>query len=598
MVKYITEDKDVDDAIKLITGDRIYASVDTETNSLDPLLLSSKLALVQIKSNKHTVIFNIHYLNQISRNKIVYYLTRPDRKLIFQNAKFDIKWLRVHLGIKRFNSIYCTMDGSKIISAGRSKFGHDLKTLVFENFGVDLDKSSATSNWLNKVLTEKQLHYAAEDVEYLEPMREKQIEQIRKSEQIRVTEIEMRCLEPVAKMELNGCGFDFDRWMKLANRMKLRATRLEYKICNLLQEKGSSNNGMLFQNLTTIKFTPQSIIRELLHLGVPVPQKINPKGKLVYTIAKDNLEEIADTHPAIPLLIRHATYKKAHDTYGKKWQKFIHPVTKRLHSNFTKIGAETGRFSGSKPNLMSIPSDNRYRRCFIPAKGRKLIWGDYAQIELKILAEFCGDEAMINSFNEGLDFHTQTASLVFKVPYDKVHEEKILRRRAKDLNFGIVYGIGAKRFAAQSGISETEAEELMSNYFNIYRKLDQWLRWANEEAIKFRRSRTLTGRLMKHEFDSRKYQEVSLAGRNGMNMPIQGTSADITKMAMILLYDRHQDTIDQTNVVHDEIIGEADEDIAEREAENMRTCLIDAAQSIVKKVKITVDMHIADEWSK
>ena len=336
----------------------------------------------------------------------------------------------------------------------------------------------------------------------------------------------------------------------------------------------------------------------MLFRSIEVPQKYNPKGELIDTISTDYLEKYAHTHEVIPLIIRHGSAKKSRTSYGEEWKKFIHPVTGRIHPDFNQLGAETGRFTVSKPNLQQIPQSNLYRRCFNSAEGRSLVWGDYSQMELRILAEFSQDENMIKAFTEELDLHTFTASLVFNVPYDKVSENKILRVRAKNLNFGIVYGIGAKRFSENANISLSEAETIIKNYFKTYPKVEQWLEWARSEAIRYRRSRTLSGRLMTHTFPEDDKKMAALAGRNGMNMPIQGSNADITKIAMSKIHNDLDDLIDLSNVVHDEAIGECDDDKLYIGKPKMQECLVSAGEVLMKHVPVKVDMKVDKKWSK
>jgi DNA polymerase-1 len=615
MLEYITTDNKIDDALEKMLQREI--ATDTETNDLDPLKNHSFLRLIQMKSHDYTCVLDLKYLNNYSRLKIKNLFESPDKVFIFQNAKFDVKWIKAHLGVEFFHSLFCTMEASKLVDGGRHKRGHDLQSQVNFHFGEFLDKEVRTSNWMLNVLSDKQIEYAAKDTFYLHGLRDVHIQGMKKYGLQKVFKLEFDSIEPTAVQELNGISFNYKKWCRVAERQKLRMIRMEYKISDAIIPP--EFNGMLFPGMVSTmlmnvtksstrigsrtksklggKFNMIKVREELRNQGVDIPIKENPKGDWVETMGTPALEQIADQHPAIPLLIRRATYKKASESYGPAWSRFIHPVTHRIHPTCNKIGAETGREAYSNPNLQQIPALNMYRTCFIAASGKKLVWGDYSQFELRLLAQFSQDVNMMKAFREGKDLHTYTASLVFKIAYE--HVQALHRRRAKDLNFGIVYDIGAKRFAKSAGIPEEEAQRLMNDLFDVYPEMRDWREWARGEAINNRISRTITGRMMLHEFDERNYQEVSLAGRNGINMPIQGSNADVIKIAKTLAYRRHGDWLKLLITVHDEALFECDEEREEEGIIAAKTCLEDAAfQAGMVDVPVKVDMKSGNEWRK
>src|SRR5215217_4874920 len=204
----------------------------------------------------------------------------------------------------------------------------------------------------------------------------------------------------------------------------------------------------------------------------------------------------------------------------------INRVTGRLHADFRQIGAPTGRFACTNPNIQQVPHSVEYRRCFSGyPEGRKLIIADYSQIELRILAEFSGDRGFMEAFNSGADLHRVTAAQVFNTSIDQVSKEQ--RDFAKRLNFGVVYGIGAKRFANMTGMSLCEAEATLAKYFSTYRDLDNYLRESALQAVENRYAKTLSGRMVRYRFDPEDKEAVGEVKRAGRNAPIQGTSADI-----------------------------------------------------------------------
>ncbi len=204
----------------------------------------------------------------------------------------------------------------------------------------------------------------------------------------------------------------------------------------------------------------------------------------------------------------------------------------------------------------------------------------------------------MDAFNSGADLHRVTAAQVFNVALDAVTKEQ--RDFAKRLNFGVVYGIGAQRFATMTGLSQTDAEDILRRYFATYRGLDAWLREAANKAVRERTApRTVAGRLFRFNFDPEDRQAASLAQRNGKNSPIQGSSADIIKRALRLLHDRLKETSAcVVNVIHDEVVVEADAEGAEEIAKTVEEAMCAAGEEYVKKVPVKVESQIADEWVK
>ncbi|HYG82196.1 MAG TPA: DNA polymerase [Pyrinomonadaceae bacterium] len=220
-----------------------------------------------------------------------------------------------------------------------------------------------------------------------------------------------------------------------------------------------------------------------------------------------------------------------------------------------------------------------------------------SQIELRILADFTADKGFVDAFNSGADLHRVTAAQVFNTPLDQVTKEQ--RDFAKRLNFGVVYGIGAQRFSMMTGLSLTDAEDILRRYFATYRQLDAWLRDAAQRAVRERQARTASGRLARFRFDSEDRQAVSLAQRNGKNTPIQGTGSDILKRALRLLHDQLRDTSAcLVNIVHDEIVVEADADETESIARKVEDAMCAAGGEYIKKVPVKVETEVSDEWVK
>ena len=589
---------DTDKKAKAYIGElnETIVSCDTETIGLNPLAKNVYIRLVQIFDAKKVVVFDLKKLGRSSLRLIAEYFANKERTFIFQNAKFDLKWLRIHLGVKNLNEVFDTFLASQILSCGRVEFGHSLKDIVHDYFNINLDKQFAASNWSLDTLDLDQLIYSARDTVFLRFIREWQIEELKEHKLLDTANIEMQCVEPIANLELNGIYLNGRRWMEIAERNKLRAIRMESKIAKELTRKT-----MLFDDIPSFKVTSTMQLKDAMRdANVEIPVVFDKKtGKNKETLSVDELEKIVNKHKVHEMMIKHSALNKNHTSFGANYLKFIDEYDGRIHPEFKQIGAETGRMSCKKPNLQQIKREYIYRACFTVENDEDcLVISDYSQIELRLAAEMSGDVKMIKAFEDGLDLHTYTASEVFKVDYAVAAKDKTLRQRAKDLNFGIVYGIGASRFAASAEIEIFEAEIIIHNYFSLYRGLKRWLDWAKSQATRQRKSRTISGRLFVHRFDPANKHDFALAERNGMNMPIQGSSADITKIAAKKVYDDLQDKARLVNIVHDELDTQTKKEYSEYVAERQTNLMIQAAQVYMKKVPVKVDTTITDKWCK
>jgi DNA polymerase-1 len=423
----------------------------------------------------------------------------------------------------------------------------------------------------------------------LVPLREKLIERLRSDSLIDCARLEFDCVMTVADMELTGFYMHKDRWLEQLAIVEKRRAELADQLQDVLAEE--SSQGTLFGGPQRDEInldSSQQLTQALERLGIPVPDSTR----------NWRLQPLAAEYPIIATLLEYRTVQKALTSYGQNMIELINPTTGRLHADFRQIGAPTGRFSCTNPNIQQVPHAVEYRRCFSGhPEGRKLVIADYSQIELRILAEFSGDRAFINAFNSGADLHRVTAGEVFNVAPDQVTREQ--RDFAKRLNFGVVYGIGAQRFSLMTGLSVPEAENVLRKYFATYRQLDTYLHEAANRAVNERQARTGSGRLVRFRYDEQDRQQISMTKRNGKNTPIQGTSADILKRALRLLKDELRGTNAQiVNIIHDEIVVEADAGEAQEVAQKVERAMCAAGEEYVKTVPVKVETEIADEWVK
>ena len=565
--------------------------LDTETTELDPY--TSRLRLIQLATTDRVYIIDFdHFANGDSTKSdalapLRRLLEAPRPIKIAHNAKFDAKFIKHNLGVD-LGGLFDTLLASQLVGAGDIEERHGLETVASRYLNEAVDKSERLSNW-NFELTEAQLEYAARDAAILLPLREKLIDRLKSESLVKCAQLEFECVMPVVDIELAGFYMHKERWLEQLSIVEKRRVELAEQLQQVLAEE--SSQGSLFggpQRDDINLDSQQQLTKALTRLGIPVPDSTR----------NWKLEPLRAQYPIIGTLLEYRTVQKALTSYGENMIEMINRVTGRLHADFRQIGAPTGRFACTNPNIQQVPHSVEYRRCFSGyPEGRKLIIADYSQIELRILAEFSGDRGFIEAFNSGADLHRVTAAQVFNTSLDQVTKEQ--RDFAKRLNFGVVYGIGAQRFALMTGLSVPDAENVLRRYFGTYRQLDSYLRQAASSAVSERQARTASGRLVRFRYDENDRQQISMTQRNGKNTPIQGTSADILKRALKLLRDELRETNAKiVNIIHDEIVVEADADEASDVAEKVERVMRVAGEEYLKTVPVKVETEIAEEWIK
>ena len=294
---------------------------------------------------------------------------------------------------------------------------------------------------------------------------------------------------PVVDIELTGFYMHKARWLEQLAIVEERRAELANELQEMLGEGVGAGFAVCGPPRANINLDSQQQLTEALNrLGIPLPDSTR----------NWKLQPLAPQYPVVAKLLEYRTMQKALTSYGQNMIEFINPKTGRLHADFRQIGAPTGRFACTNPNIQQVPHAPEYRRCFMGyPEGRQLIIADYSQIELRILAEFSGDEAFTNAFKSGADLHRVTAAQVFGVAEDQVTKEQ--RDFAKRLNFGVVYGIGAQRFSLMTGVGVPEAENVLRRYFATYRELDTYLRESANRAVDEKQARTGSGRLVRFQ---------------------------------------------------------------------------------------------------
>ncbi len=398
-------------------------------------------------------------------------------------------------------------------------------------------------------------------------------------------EIELPLAGVLARMERTGIRIDTVELRRLSQLMETEIARLTGEIHTLA--------GKPF-NIASPKQLGKVLFEDL---NLPAPVKYG-KGKTISTSA-DVLDELAAEHEIVRKVLEYRQLSKLKGTYVDALPALLDPQTLRLHTSFNQTGAATGRLSSSNPNLQNIPIrtelGREIRAAFVPREGWKLMGADYSQIELRLLAHFSGDELLLEAFRNGEDIHTRTAAEVMGVPPLMVTPEA--RREAKAVNFGIVYGISAFGLAAQLGISRGEAEKYIKNYFARYTGVRRWLDETIAEVRVTGVTKTLFGRERPiPDINSRNPNARGFAERTAVNSPLQGTAADLIKLAMVRVDQALAAGGYRTAMllqVHDELVFEVPPEE------------IDQARQLVKRemegvgqlaVPLVVDIGVGDNW--
>jgi len=554
--------------------------VDTETTGFDPR--ASRIRLIQLASPEKSYVIDAFQSDALGNPDLRSLLESPRPIKALHNAKFDFKMLKFLAGIE-MNPVYDSMIADILILAGE-RGSHSLAACCERYLDTAIDKTMQSSNWAGP-LSEAQLEYAALDAVMALRLREKQIERIRELQLISTAKLEFDCIASIGTMELNGINLDADCWRAMVKNIEVSHARLADEL------RAELAAGVVQQTL----FGDPDINLDSPSQVLDAINRIT--GLDIDATRSTSLQPLSAQYPVVQKLIEYRAAQKSLSSYGENVLTFINPKTQRIHADFFQIGAPTGRLSCHDPNLQQVPNSVEYRSCFTAPPGRKLIIADYSQIELRILAEFSQDASLLEAFRTGIDLHRMTASQMLGIPFDDITKEQ--RDAAKALNFGLIYGMGAQGLSNRINTSIEESEKLIQKYFNTYSGVYTWLTNAGETAVRDRQCRTSSGRLWSFNFDSTDRSAVAAYVRAGKNFPIQGTNADITKRALVLMYGPLREfNAMVVNCIHDEIVVEASQDSAQEVATTVERLMIQAGAETLKTVPVAVNTVIADSWTK
>lgn len=399
-------------------------------------------------------------------------------------------------------------------------------------------------------------------------------------------EVEQPLVKVLAAMEKAGIATDTKRWEEVHADMKSREEALISKIYEQAGEEFNINSPKQLGHILFEK------------MGLPAGKKT----KTGYSTAADVVEELAEQYPFVKNILEYRSLSKLISTYLEALPLLIRKETGRIHTTFNQTVTATGRLSSSDPNLQNIPvrteEGKKIRSLFVPGEGYdSFISSDYSQVELRVLAHMSEDEGLIRAFLNKEDIHRRTAAEVMGIPFEDVTPEQ--RSHAKAVNFGIIYGISDFGLARQLGITRTAAADYIKAYFERYPSIHAFMNRMIEDARKTGRAVTLYGRYRElADINSKNFQRRSFAERTAMNTPIQGTAADIMKMAMIAVYDKMKAGNFKSRVllqVHDELVAEVTAD----EKEAVAKLLKETMESVVSlRVPLVADVNEGKNWAE
>ncbi|AYE36410.1 DNA polymerase I [Borrelia turcica IST7] len=565
-----------------------YVAIDTEAtsfNAYEAKIIGISVSFKEFEGyyipvdNKEKKFIEKEYIIQKFNE---FFKTEP--KLIGQNYKFDYKILK-HNGFNVIPPYFDTMLAAYIIDSN-TKVSLDFlaeKYLMHKN--ITYEEIVTKNGTLKDVPLEVASNYSAEDADitfrlfkiFIKKLKEDNLEKL-------MMEVEMPFSNVITDMEENGIYIDRDYLRQYSHELD--------KELNLIENEIIKSIGIEFNLNSTQQL--HEVLFEKLNLSIPEDAKQNSTESRL-------LEAIKPQHDVIEKIIQHRQLAKLKNTYTDILIDSVNKKTNKIHTNFLQIRTATGRISSTSPNLQNIPikdeKGRKIRAAFKPDKGNIFISGDYSQIELVILAHLSEDENLITAFKSKKDIHTETASQLFKVEKDKV--TPIMRRMAKSINFGIIYKMSDFRLAKDLSISREEAKKFINSYFALYSKIETFM----TNQINFVRQNGYSETLLKRrryikEINSQNYTERSSAERIAINSTIQGSAADIMKIAMIKVYDEFKLRKLKSKIllqVHDEMLIESPEQECE-EAKKIIKEMMENAYPL--RLPLNANIETGNSWGE
>lgn len=591
----VREQSEFDALLEQLTNIDQFA-LDTETTNIDAI--QAEIVGISIAFDKDNPFYIplIHQDNskQLDREAVLALLKpileNPKIAKIGQNLKYDYNVFKNH-DIHLQGIVFDTMLESYVLNSAANR--HDLETLALKYLGYkaisfnDIAGSGSKQLRFDEIPVDKAAPYAAEDADLALKLHHHLYPLLAPSLKTVLDEIEIPLIPVLADMEYKGVLIDIPTLEKHGSRLKERMI--------ILEQEATALAGKVF-NLNSPKQLQEILFDEQ---KLPVLTK-TPKGQA--STAEAVLQELAFDYRLPAVILEYRSLAKLVSTYIDALPKRVNAKTGRVHTSFNQAVAATGRLSSSEPNLQNIPIRNEegrlIRKAFIADKENYLVAADYSQIELRIMAHLSEDKNLLSAFSQGLDIHTATASQIFQVAIDEVSFEQ--RRRAKAINFGLIYGMSSFGLARQLGIERQDAQFYMDSYFKQYPGVLAYMENTRQLAHRQGYVETLFGRrLYLPEINAQKIQRQKAAERMAINAPMQGTAADIIKKAMLDLaaWQQQEQIIKAPMIlqVHDELVFEVAKVHVDSAVEKIRS-LMENCVSLA--VPLVVSVGVGSNWDE
>ena len=576
-----------------------YISFDTETTSLDYMNAELVGVSIALKPNEAFYIPINHNYEGVEKQleehfvleALKPFLESDEIPKIGHNLKYDRHILQ-NLGIDLKGKLLDTMLFSYVNNSTITRHNLDAVSKRYLNINPtsyeDVAGKGAKQIPFSEVSIEVASEYASEDAdislklyEHIEPLVQKETKLAKL-----YSEIEGPLIYTLGDIERNGVLIDSEKLNEQSKELEAKILKLEKKVQKSAGEDFNLGSPKQLQEILYEK------------LGLPVIKK-TPKGQP--STAESVLQELSLDFPIVQEILSYRAISKLKSTYTDKLPKMVNSNTGRVHTSYHQAVTATGRLSSSDPNLQNIPirseEGRRIREAFIAPDGYKILAADYSQIELRIMAHLSRDQGLMDAFAKGQDIHQATAAEIFSTNIDEVTANQ--RRSAKAINFGLIYGMSAFGLSKQLQITRAEAQNYIEQYFDRYPQVKHYMDETKQSAKKMGYVETVFGRrLYLADIESSNYQRRQYAERSAINAPMQGTAADLIKMAMILLHQKIREESFEAKIimqVHDELVIEVNENQSDELSE-----ITTSVMSEISKldVDLKVDADIGNNWDE
>ena len=587
----VDTDEKIQDLIKLLEKADSYC-FDTETTSIDSMV--AELVGLSFSIKKGEAYYVPVGENQdeakglVAKFKSIF--EDSEKEVIAQNLKYDLTVLK-NYGVGLRGKFFDTMIAHYLLEPDQ-KHGMDILAETYLSYKPQsivelIGKKGKNQGSMRDVEVEKVVEYAGEDADITFQLKEV-FDKLLGTDELRTLfdEVEMPLISVLAAMEYEGINLDCDNLAEFSKELAISLIDLSKEITDLAT--------------TEFNIDSPKQLGQVLFEVLKIDEKAKKTKTGQYSTSEETLAKLALKHEIIPKVLEYRSLKKLKSTYVDSLPDLVNPKTGRIHTNYMQTVAATGRLSSNSPNLQNIPirteKGREIRKAFIPRdKDYQLLAADYSQIELRIIAALSGDEGMIGAFKNGIDIHSVTASKVFDVALEEVDRD--MRSKAKTVNFGIIYGISAFGLSQRMNIGRKEAKVIIDNYFEKYPGIKKYM----DDSIAFAKEHGYVETIMKRrrylkDINGKNAIMRGFAERNAINAPIQGSAADVIKVAMINLQKELLDQNFKSKLllqVHDELVF----DVYKDEVEKIKPLIKEKMeQAIEMVVPLTIEMDIASNW--